>query len=345
MSRIFISHAVVDEPLVDALVDLLQTGIDISREKIFCSSIKGMHIRTGRAFAEYIKDELATSDFVIEVISQPYFESPFCLCELGAAWILNREIFPLLVPPMEFSELKAVLRDVQACKIDDKDALSDLRDRLEAGGFGKADSARWETKRDAFLERLPDILKGLPTKTTIAITEHQKLEEKYKASIRTIAEHESRIAEMQGTIDKLKLVKDKDDVKAIVDEHKSDWDKFQDLTEQFRTAARGLPNIVLETMFKERADGKFVPDSGWGTEQLWNRIESAKEHGWLTVDEHRVSVDDSSPKLKPLINVINEIAEFVDNPPYGFVENYEAKYDHQFRLSLRDFWQEHLGLT
>ncbi len=41
---LFISHAEVDKPLVDPFVDLLQTGIDVPRTSIFCTSLEGMGI-------------------------------------------------------------------------------------------------------------------------------------------------------------------------------------------------------------------------------------------------------------------------------------------------------------
>jgi hypothetical protein len=40
-SKVFISHAVADKKLVDALVDLLQVGCNLSTQQIFASSIDG----------------------------------------------------------------------------------------------------------------------------------------------------------------------------------------------------------------------------------------------------------------------------------------------------------------
>src|SRR5262245_59010999 len=43
------------------------------------------------------------------VITPAYYESAFCLCELGATWIMGSEAMPLLVPPLDYDDLKAVL--------------------------------------------------------------------------------------------------------------------------------------------------------------------------------------------------------------------------------------------
>jgi hypothetical protein len=41
VKSIFISHAVKDKKLVDALIELLEGGIGLSKDAIFCSSSEG----------------------------------------------------------------------------------------------------------------------------------------------------------------------------------------------------------------------------------------------------------------------------------------------------------------
>lgn len=54
---IFISHAVADKALVDRFVELLQIGSNVNGEDIFCSSLEGMGIPTGKNFIEFIKSQ------------------------------------------------------------------------------------------------------------------------------------------------------------------------------------------------------------------------------------------------------------------------------------------------
>lgn len=109
MGKIFISHAVADKELVDAFVDFLQTGCGVSHEDIFCSSLEGMTIPEGSSFVQFMEETLRGADFVIMIITPSYYESIFCVCELGATWILQHNNFPLLVPPLDWSDFKAVL--------------------------------------------------------------------------------------------------------------------------------------------------------------------------------------------------------------------------------------------
>jgi hypothetical protein len=69
---IFISHAGADKELVDAFVDLLQTGLDIRQDDIFCSSLEGHSIPHGTNFIEFIKGKLNSANFVISIITPRY---------------------------------------------------------------------------------------------------------------------------------------------------------------------------------------------------------------------------------------------------------------------------------
>src|SRR3954451_22503453 len=103
---IFISHAEVDKPVVDPFVDLLQTGLNVPQEKVFCTSLEGMGIPRGQNFVEFIRQKLTGADFIIAMLTPRYYESAFCLCELGATWATSKNFFPILVPPLDYESLK-----------------------------------------------------------------------------------------------------------------------------------------------------------------------------------------------------------------------------------------------
>jgi len=50
VAKVFISHSVKDKELANAMVDLLQTGIGINTNDIFCSSVEGLGIPGGANF-------------------------------------------------------------------------------------------------------------------------------------------------------------------------------------------------------------------------------------------------------------------------------------------------------
>lgn len=160
MERIFVSHAASDEELVEDFVDLLQVGVGVHPDEIFCSSLPGMNIPTGTAFIEYIKSKIAKPELVLLIVSPEFLKSQFCNNEVGASWALSLPIHPLLAPPLDYSEVRGVLAGTQIGKLDDKESLNDLRDDLTAKlGLTPFRTSHWERKRDKFLS----IVKDSPT--------------------------------------------------------------------------------------------------------------------------------------------------------------------------------------
>lgn len=81
--KIFISHASKNKEIVLKFASFLES---MSTEvEVFCTSEKGA-IATGKNFIETIAKELNICDLFIPVLSQEYYESRFCMIELGVAY-------------------------------------------------------------------------------------------------------------------------------------------------------------------------------------------------------------------------------------------------------------------
>ncbi|MCB9951396.1 MAG: toll/interleukin-1 receptor domain-containing protein [Planctomycetaceae bacterium] len=155
MPRIFVSHAAKDAKLVESFVDLLQLGVNVHPDDVFCSSLPGMNIPSGVAFANHIKSQIASPEIVLLLISPEFLKSQFCNNEVGASWALSLPIYPFLVPPVGYGDVRGVLDGVQVSKLDDKEKLNDLRDDLtEKLNLRAFRTSHWERKRDRFLSIL-----------------------------------------------------------------------------------------------------------------------------------------------------------------------------------------------
>lgn len=156
MPRVFISHAAKDAGLAEDFVDLLQLGINIMPQDVFCSSLPGMDIPTGSAFVRYIKSQIGSPEIVVLLVSHEFLKSQFCNAEVGASWALDLPIWPLLVPPVGYADVRGVLDGTQFAMIDNKEKLNDMRDHLtktlKLEPFG---TTHWERKRDRFLGLIP----------------------------------------------------------------------------------------------------------------------------------------------------------------------------------------------
>ena len=134
--RIFISHSIKSEKIVLKFAEFLES---INSEiEVFCSSEKGS-IGTGKNFVKTIFDELDACDLFIPVLSREYYESKFCMIELGVAYSYlikkyesNGEdyIFPYALYPVTKSQALAgtPMMNIQVGEINDKE---DIRSLLE----------------------------------------------------------------------------------------------------------------------------------------------------------------------------------------------------------------------
>jgi TIR domain-containing protein len=130
MKKLFLSHAVKDKELVDAFIELLEGGVGIEKEAIFCTSSEGQGIPTGEDFNPFMRTELQQASIVVALVTENYYESAFCLCETGGAWYGEKPFIPLLSPPVNFGDLRGALYGKQAGLLNETRSLNEAYDRL-----------------------------------------------------------------------------------------------------------------------------------------------------------------------------------------------------------------------
>jgi len=342
-SGIFISHATADKELVDALVDLLQTGIGVPHDQIFCTSLEGHGIPEGEDFADFIRDKLQGAGHVIMVITPRYYESAFCLCELGATWIQSGSAFPLIVPPLGFSDMKAVLSGVQAGLINDASKLDNLRDRLGSS----VPTAKWNAKRDVFLQtfdqRLAGSIKG-PTK--IPSEKFKELNEKYAALLDEVSVKENEIRTLNQQIADLKALRDRSEVAKVVAKYSDEEERFDALIKKVADAFKRVPDIVVEALYYDERGEPFVIKTGFDRDQ--SKIDEAKaahEDGFIEYRDGDVSLNHDDRKVRRASDALAELREFLSGGASSdFFERFEDENEFAPDLGNHRFWNNYLGL-
>jgi hypothetical protein len=272
-TRVFISHAVADKKLVDALVDLLQVGCNLTVQQIFASSIEGVGIPPGRPFVEYMKAQLAEAALVIEVVTPSYWASPFCVCELGGQWALGLDAFPLIVPPQNFADLKAVLHISQAAMIDRAEDLDDLRDRVKERLDSNVSTSRWNAKRDTFLKiLLPKLLNQLAGPQQVPAKRVAEMEEHLRELEVMLAEKSDTLEALQSRFDALAVAKTREEAIELA-RPDDEFEEMDLLQTAVLNAFRDIPPVVRETIFEE------VTERGAGT-------------GWIPDGDDRKAADE-----------------------------------------------------
>lgn len=341
MTRLFISHAHADQALIGPFVDLLQTGADVRQQDVFCTSLEGMGIPTGSNFADFIRKEFKASDFVVMIITPAYYESSFCLCELGATWITGSNAMPFLVPPLEYKDLKAVLGGTQAAFINDKNKLSELRDRLVQAGIASGATSRWEMKRDTFINLFKKIQGKLPGRTFVAASEYEGIQAQYEQAQAEIVERLEEIDSLKTVIEELKACKNRDEVAAVLTASMNEAEIFNQLIADVRPDVYKLPTVVVETLFHYFRDENYRPETGWGSEGTWDSINSSVQSGMLKINGGTVELDDDSPKISRVVEKLSRLKTFMDQASSEFTDHMTDTLDFQFSLKIREFWKQH----
>lgn len=155
MNRLFISHSTQDLEELTSFMEFLRLGMGISREDIFCTSSSGA-LPTGQPFIERIREALCSSQQVLCFLTPNYLQSKFCLAEMGAAWIQTNKIIPLLVSPLDFSDLKDTpLSGLQALKREERGDLLQLYDELCTAGIAAVgQTAELSRQLDKYLDQV-----------------------------------------------------------------------------------------------------------------------------------------------------------------------------------------------
>lgn len=157
-SKVFISHSNKDKLIVSEVISLLE-AMGVKSDQIFCTSFDGYGISPGENFLEAIKNELNANTIVLFILSDNFYKSRVCLCEMGAAWVLSKKHVPIVIPPLKYEDIQGVIPLTQGVAINDKFKLNSLKDTLvEAMSLDNVNHNIWEQKRDRVLQNIESFI-------------------------------------------------------------------------------------------------------------------------------------------------------------------------------------------
>jgi hypothetical protein len=339
---IFISHAVADKEIADAIVDLLCVSMGIDPKDVFCSSLEGLGIPPGKNFISFIKNQIQTPKIVFLLISQNYMCRDFCLAELGATWAMSHLAIPIIVPPVEFDNLKAVLTGLQAVKISSVDGWNEILPILEQQLDKKANVARWHVKRDKFLAAIPDLIARQPAPTTVSFEKYKKLEESQQAALKALSEEQDSHAELSKLYEKVKGAKDKDEVRKIEIENLDEDVLFEELTGKAAQKLNTMSRMVIEAFYQRQLGDELTWPDGFNDDGRASDMRDALERQWLCEGHHGgLIVNEAHPLVRESIKALDELDTFLSGISSSFVDWYESEYKETLDFSSRDFWERH----
>lgn len=158
--KLFISHSQQDRPFILPMVEMLYS-IGMSENDIFCSSIPEPGIPGRKEIYEYLRELFVKEElYVLFMLSDRYYQSPNCLNEMGAAWIVKSKYTTFLLPGFTFAEMEGAVDPRKiSIKLDDEEdivryRLGEFRDAISTcfSITTRLSEARWEKVRNDFLK-------------------------------------------------------------------------------------------------------------------------------------------------------------------------------------------------
>lgn len=151
--KLFISHSSKDKEIVATFMDkILQLGIGLSHDDIFCTSIEETAIRNGEDIRKHIQDNIRNADYSFLLISKNYKESEICINEMGAVWAYDNSVRIFLLPDVDFDSIGWLYDTKKAEKINDTIALDALQKELIQFYSLSDKGISWSRQRETFLE-------------------------------------------------------------------------------------------------------------------------------------------------------------------------------------------------
>lgn len=114
--KIFLSHSYRDKDIAIKIVEKLLIKIFVINKQsdVFFTSKRETGIESSINWRKHIKTNLQDCDIFIALITTNFKESEMCLAEIGAAWALNKKIYPLIIPPIKYENFSPVIAELQA---------------------------------------------------------------------------------------------------------------------------------------------------------------------------------------------------------------------------------------
>ncbi|MBO5592137.1 MAG: toll/interleukin-1 receptor domain-containing protein [Prevotella sp.] len=129
--KIFISHSSKDKELISSFIEnILILGLGLNKDDIAFTSHEIYGVKPGDKINQYIKDNIASAEVVLFMISNNYKESEVCLNEMGATWALDKSFISVLLPYAGFEKLGWLTLYEKGIQIYEKDDVVSLCQKI-----------------------------------------------------------------------------------------------------------------------------------------------------------------------------------------------------------------------
>ena len=335
--KIFISHSTKDALLVNKLVSFLRDGLGVPHEAIFCSSVYGLGIPTGEDFIEVMRDGIFEPHLIIALISPSYTESSFCLMELGAAWVQDCPVYPIIVPDINFEFINKTLGTKNGISIKSDNFTLDIAEKIKKCDVELEPKTPKEQKEkfENWEQELSNILDDIPKKQVITkkefdelTNENNKLKNKIKKQKKLIKQYCSE-TENEKKEEYLKQLENNTNLSL-----ETTLDRLIDNVEEAQ------PNGIYKKVFLHLIMDHYGKASQIDWYEDREDFEEAIKRKVIDQDTGQVNWDVS--KMQKLSKAIQAVDDFMsDEESSSLIESFERD-NLPTETDDLDFWEHHL---
>jgi uncharacterized protein YutD len=311
----------------------------VPSDEIFCTSLPGHNVPAGEDFIRFIRANIKETSRVVLVLSKNYYDSVFCVGELGAAWALEVPTFPLIVPPLRISEVsRNFLSTTQMGEITSDAYLASLRDVLiEQHGIKGGRTDNWQVRSRIFLNKIVDIVNKLPQPDKVDRAEFDQLQKQFDRTLELLSESEEKIKVKDEIIEKLKQLKDSEQVNAVLTTYSSVWEQFEAILAEVGNQLYRLPPVVRQAFFYSQKGQEMVIPMYDARE---DSVQDAFDKGYLKLGEHGYLVKFDSQEVLDASEALTHLSQFLHEASAEFIEEYRRKHKYDPSLSNKRFWTD-----
>lgn len=344
MSRIFISHSSKDREIVNVFVDhILRLGMSFPKEEIFCTSSDGLSISSGEDWRNAIKHEIVNADMIILIISPNYKASEVCLNEMGAAWITEAKVIPLIVGDVTYRSAGVIVEPTQIEKLDDR-GLDKLCEEIKTTFpeiASKVDIPIWNSKKRKFLRVMDDCIKKNPFHKAYSQNEIIKLVKELHDTQEKMDELLEKNELLVNEIEEIKKCKNLEEVINVERKYESNdtIEEFAGLTKIVRKKLEQVNASVRTVIYNKR----YNKSLGFTMEHR-NELVEAEAKGLIDFDGEEYFPLYDKQIMKEIKLALDELEKFLQELNYEDVEKLEQEYDN-LNVNDLDFWKEIIGIS
>jgi hypothetical protein len=337
VSGVFVSHASPDRVFVDEFVErVLRLGCELSTRQLFYSSGADTGIPSGSDLGSYLRSRLEDVGLVVAIITPTFQTRPYCLAELGAAWVRTGQLFPLLAPDMSQDDLDGVLKGAIVRSIDDPAALDELHDAVLKVTGVRVAAATWSNNKARWLERVSELATSIPSVSVGSVVQLEALKQESADKDAALAASESVLRKLRDKFEELARAKTIDEVnQATLPEDRIE--RLKMLLEAVWTETDKLELPVTDVLWRQRRGVQSV----WPSEdddRYFARTMELVDDGFLLSRDGVLTVNRRFPVIRRMVDALDRLDEFLATAGEDFEEWFMQIFDLPPDLWAKRVW-------